>query len=78
VIWRGATGSPHSRSDDPALLDIERDEVLKAAEARLRGGPGPRPAGPTISTQRRQTAKKRKSCVLVIWNEIVETRQLPR
>jgi ADP-heptose:LPS heptosyltransferase len=37
VIWRGATGDPHSRSVDPALLDIGSDEVLKAAEARLWG-----------------------------------------
>jgi ADP-heptose:LPS heptosyltransferase len=38
VIWRGATGDPHGRWVDPALLDIGSDEVLEAAEARL-GGP---------------------------------------
>ena len=36
VIWRGVTGNPHGRWVDPALLDIVSDEVLEAAEARLR------------------------------------------
>jgi hypothetical protein len=36
-IWRGATDNPHGRWVAPALLDIGSDEVLKAAEARLRG-----------------------------------------
>ena len=35
VIWRGATGNPHGRWVDPALLEIVSDEVLDAAEARL-------------------------------------------
>jgi len=35
VIWRGATGNPHGRWVDPALLEIVSDEVLEAAEARL-------------------------------------------
>jgi ADP-heptose:LPS heptosyltransferase len=37
VIWRGVTGDPHGRRVNPALLAIGSDEVLKAAEARLRG-----------------------------------------
>jgi ADP-heptose:LPS heptosyltransferase len=49
VIWRGATGNPHGRWVNPALLAIGSDEVLKAAEARL-GRAEPRPAAPTIST----------------------------
>jgi len=35
VIWRGATGNPHGRWVDPALLEIVSDEVLDAGEARL-------------------------------------------
>ena len=35
VIWRGATGNPHGRWVDPALLEIGSGEVLEAAEARL-------------------------------------------
>jgi ADP-heptose:LPS heptosyltransferase len=35
VIWRGATGNPHGRWVDPALLEIGSSEVLEAAEARL-------------------------------------------
>ena len=37
AIWRGVTGDPHGRRVNPALLAIGSDEVLKAAEARLRG-----------------------------------------
>jgi ADP-heptose:LPS heptosyltransferase len=36
VIWRGVTGDPHGRQVDPGLLDIGSDDVLEAAEARLR------------------------------------------
>jgi ADP-heptose:LPS heptosyltransferase len=36
VIWRGVTGNPHGQWVDPALLDIGSDEVLEAAEARLK------------------------------------------
>jgi ADP-heptose:LPS heptosyltransferase len=37
VIWRGVTGDPHGQRVNPALLAIESDEVLEAAEARLGG-----------------------------------------
>jgi ADP-heptose:LPS heptosyltransferase len=36
VMWRGVTGDPHGRQVDPGLLDIGSDDVLEAAEARLR------------------------------------------
>lgn len=36
VMWRGATGDPHGRQVDPGLLDIGSEDVLEAAEARLR------------------------------------------
>jgi ADP-heptose:LPS heptosyltransferase len=49
VLWRGVTGDPHGQRVNPALLAIESDEVLQAAEARL-GGAEPRPAAPRIST----------------------------
>ena len=53
--------------------------MLKAAEARLKGGLSPGRLLLQYPQQRRQTAKRRKSCVLInIWNEIVETRLLPR
>ena len=35
-MWRGVTGDPHGRRVDPGLLDIGSDDVLEAAEARLR------------------------------------------
>jgi ADP-heptose:LPS heptosyltransferase len=37
VLWRGVTGDPHGQRVNPALLAIESDEVLEAAEARLGG-----------------------------------------
>jgi ADP-heptose:LPS heptosyltransferase len=37
VFWRGVTGDPHGQRVNPALLAIESDEVLEAAEARLGG-----------------------------------------
>ena len=40
VIWRGITGDPHGRWVHPALLEIGSEEVLEAAEARLRGSAG--------------------------------------
>jgi ADP-heptose:LPS heptosyltransferase len=47
VIWRGYTGDPHGRSVHPALLEIESDEVLQAAEARLGLYQRPSPARST-------------------------------
>jgi ADP-heptose:LPS heptosyltransferase len=36
VMWRGVTGDPHGGRVDAGLLDIGSDDVLEAAEARLR------------------------------------------